>query len=114
MSAIPADFKAGNHDVKAAIALDLSLQAVEESAFEFGDLSASQAGHMDVVPLRSSLVKMLLTLHVHEIKLVHQAMSLEEAQRAINRYPVDVRIQFARMTENLAGIEMLFSGLNHA
>ena len=38
---IAADLEPGDDDVEAAIALDLSLEAVEQVAFEFGDLSAT-------------------------------------------------------------------------
>jgi hypothetical protein len=63
--------------VKLAITLNLSLEPFEQIALEFHNLAASQAGHVDMVPLRTALVIMLFPLHVHEIKLIHQTMSFE-------------------------------------
>ena len=64
---VSADFQTAYYDVKAAIALNLSLEPVEQIAFEFCDFPAAQAGHVDVVALRTALIKMLFALHVHEI-----------------------------------------------
>jgi hypothetical protein len=100
--------------MEAAVALNLSFQTIEQSALEFGDLAASQTGHMDVIALRATLVVVLFSLHVHEIEFVHQAVSLEQTERAIDRYAVDMRIKFAGVTQNLARIKMLFGGLDHA
>ena len=100
--------------MEAAVALDLSLKPVEEIAFEFRDLAAAQAGHMDVVTLRTALVVMLLSLHVHEIEFIDQAMSLEQSEGAIDGDAVDVGIKAAGVAQDLAGVEMLFSGFDHA
>ena len=78
LRAIASDFQARNDDVEVAIALNLPLQAVEEVALEFRDLAATQASHMNVVALGPPLIKMLFALHVHEIKLIYQAMPLEQ------------------------------------
>jgi len=100
--------------VKAAVTLDLPLETVEEIALKLHDLPAPQARHMDVVPLRPSFVEMLLTLQVHEVKFVHQAMALEQTQGSIDSYLVNSGIEFARATQQLARVEMLFGGLDHA
>src|SRR5215467_11836743 len=73
--AVAADFKAAHDDVKLAVALDLALEAVEQIAFEFRDLAAAQAGHVDVITLRPALVIVLLALHVRQIKFVDKAMA---------------------------------------
>jgi len=71
LRAISADLQPAHHNVKPAFALNLALQPVEQVAFEFCDLSAAQAGHVDVVPLRPALIEMLLSLHVHEVEFIH-------------------------------------------
>jgi len=76
LCAVPADLKPTHEDVKLALALYLTFKAIEQIAFKLGDLSAAQARHMNVVALRSALVKMLLALHVHKIKFVNQAVAL--------------------------------------
>jgi hypothetical protein len=100
--------------VKLAITLDLTLQPFEQIAFEFHNFSASQAGHVDVIALRPSLVIMLFSLHVHEIKLIHQTMPLEQAEGTVDGHAVNVRIDALCVTQDLAGIEMLLGSLDHA
>ena len=100
--------------MKPAVALDLALQAVKEIAFEFHDLAAAQAGHVDVIALRAAFVVMFLALHVHEVELVHQPVPLQQTERAIHSHAVNSWVHPARAAENLAGIEMLFGGFDHA
>jgi len=100
--------------VELTIPLDLSLEPFEQIALEFHNLAASQAGHVDVVALRTTLVIMLLSFHVHEIKFIHQAMSLEQAEGAVDSHAVNVRIKPLGVPQDLAGIEMLFGGLDYA
>ncbi len=107
LSTVPANFQASHDNVEAAIALNLALEPVEEIAFEFHDLSTAQARHVNVVPLRTTLIKMLFPLHVHEIEFIDQSMALEKAERAIDGNAVDSRVQFARVTQNLGRVEVL-------
>jgi hypothetical protein len=62
--------------VKLALALDLTFEAVEQVAFKLCNLSAAQACHVNVIALWSPLVEMLFTLHVHQVELVNQSVSL--------------------------------------
>ena len=57
--------------METALALDLALQTIKEVALEFGDFSAAQACHMDMVSLRPSFVEVLLALHVHQVQFVN-------------------------------------------
>ena len=93
--------------MKLAFALDLTFEAVEKIALKFHDFAAPQACHVDVISLRTSLVKMLFALHVHEVKFIDQTMALEQTQRAINSDSVNSGIQFACVAKNLRRIEML-------
>jgi hypothetical protein len=97
-----------------AVALNLAFQAVEKVAFKFRDLAAAEAGHMDMIALRTSFVKMLFSLHVHEVEFVDETMSLEQMKRAIYRDAVHFWVDALRTAQNLAGIEMLLGSLNHA
>jgi hypothetical protein len=67
LCAISTDFQPAYYDVKAALALDLAFQPVKKVAFELGDLTAAQARHVDMIALWPPLVKMLFTLHVHQV-----------------------------------------------
>jgi hypothetical protein len=71
LRAIAANFQPRNHNMEAAVALNLAFKAVEEIAFELGYLSAAQARHVDVITLGPSLIVVLLTLHVHEVEFVN-------------------------------------------
>src|ERR1700730_9535223 len=110
--AIAADFQARDYDVELAITLNLPLQAVEEIALKFHDLAATQACHVNVVSLWTPFVVMLLALHVHQVELVDQAMTLEQIDGAVDGDPVDLRINLAGFAQDLAGVEVLFGGLH--
>src|SRR5262245_44527217 len=83
IGAVSADFKTAHHDVEAAVALDLSLEPIEEIALEFRDLATTKTSHVNMVALWAPLVIMLLSLHVHQVEFVDQAMPLKQAQRAV-------------------------------
>jgi hypothetical protein len=74
--AIAADFQPAHENVKLALALYLAFEPLEQIAFELRNFAAAQARHMNVVPLRSSLVEVLLALHVHQVKLINEPVSL--------------------------------------
>lgn len=97
-----------------ALALNLSLEAIEESAFEFHDASTAEAGHVDVIALRSAFIKMLFTLHVHEIELVDEAVTLEEIQSPVHGDAIYVWVETPRVAQDLAGVEMLLGGFDDA
>jgi hypothetical protein len=67
LGAISTNLKTGHHDVKLAIALDLSFKTVEKIALKFCYFSAAQAGHMDVVALRTAFIEVFFALQMHEI-----------------------------------------------
>ena len=62
VSTITANFEARNDDVKAAIALDLSFEAVEKVALELCNFAASETRHVNVISLRTTFVKMFFAL----------------------------------------------------
>jgi hypothetical protein len=107
-------FQAADNDVEAAVALDLSFEAVEEIAFKFHDLATTKARHVDVIALRAPLVEMLLALHVHEIEFVNQSVALQQLQGAVNRNSIDLGIKLPGMAQNLCGIKMLLGVFDHA
>jgi hypothetical protein len=108
------DFQSADDDMESGIALNLRFKAIEELAFHFKDLSATQASHMYVVALRTALIIMLLPLHVHQVQLIHQAVAFQQIERAIHSDAVDPRIDLPRLLEDLRGIQVLFGGFDHA
>src|SRR5579864_1539507 len=111
---VSANFQTAHDDVKPAIALDLSFQAIEQFAFQFHDFSAAQAGHVNVVTLRTALVKMLLALHVHQVELVDQAIALQQLERAVHGDLVNSGIDSPRLGQDLGRVQMLLCGFHHA
>ena len=99
--------------METAIALNLAFETIEKIALEFHYLAAAQASHVDVIALRTALVKMLFPLHVHEIEFIDQSMALQKSERAIDRNAVNAGIQLACVAENLRGVEMLLSCFHH-
>ncbi len=114
LAAISANFQPAHHDMEAAIALNLSLETVEQIAFEFHDLSTTQARHVNVIALGTTLVIMFFSLHVHEIEFIDQAVALEKTKSAIHGNAIDSGVKLACVPENLRGIEVLLGGFHHA
>ncbi|HEX7895572.1 MAG TPA: hypothetical protein VF447_15340 [Terriglobales bacterium] len=114
LRAIAAYLKPADHNVKLAVALNLALQAVKEIAFEFKDFTAAQAGHVDVIALRTALIEVLLALHVHEIEFVNESMALEQFERAVHGHAIDPCVQLAGVPQDLRRIQVLLGGFNHA
>ena len=112
IAAITAHFEAGHNNVETAITLDLPFESVEEIAFEFRDFSATQACHVHVIALGPSLVVMLLSLQMHQVKFVDQAVSFQEIQGPIHRDTIDLWVDFPRLPENLAGVQVLLRGFH--
>jgi len=100
--------------VKLALALDLTLETIEEVTLEFHYLAAAQAGHVHMITLGPALVVMLLAFEVHQVKFVNQAITLKQGQRPVDGYTVNMRIQFVRLAQDLAGVEVLFRRLDYA
>jgi len=69
---------------------------------------------VDVIALRAAFVIMFFSLHVHQIEFIDQAMPFEQTKSAVNRHAVNMRIEPARVTQDLAGVEMLLRGLDDA
>jgi hypothetical protein len=114
LGAIATDFEAADHNVKLAIALDLTFQAVEQIAFELRDFAATQASHVNMVALGAALIIVLFALHVHEIEFIDEAVTLEQAECSIDGDAIDMGIDFTGAAEQLTGIEMLLGGLHYA
>lgn len=114
MRAISADLQPAHHNVETAFALNLALQPVEKVAFEFRDLPATQAGHVDVIALRSAFIEMLLSLHVHKVEFIHQSVPFQKTESAINGDPVYAGIDLSCLTKNLSGVQMLLGSFDHA
>jgi diacylglycerol kinase len=94
--------------VKAAVALNLSFQPIEKITLEFHNFATTQASHVNMVPLRASLVKMLLALHMHQVEFVNQAMPFQQIQGSIDRNSINAGIELARMAKDLGSIKVLF------
>jgi hypothetical protein len=107
LGAITTDFQPGDYNMEAAVSLNLPLQAIKEIAFEFRNLAAAQARHVDVVPLWAAFVEVLLALHVHQVEFVHKSVPLQEAQSAIHGYPVNSGVHLSRVAKDLRGIKVL-------
>jgi hypothetical protein len=114
LGAISANFQPAHDDVEAAVALNLAFQAVEKITLKFHDFATAQARHMNVISLGTALVEMFFTLHVHEIEFIDQAMAFEKAESAVHRHAVDSWIEFAGVSQNLRGVEMLLRSFHHA
>ena len=110
---VAAAFEASHNNVKAAVALDLSFQAIEQITFELGNFPATQACHVNVIALRTPFVEVLFALHMHQVEFVNQAMALEQAEGAINGDAINPWIKLACLAQDLTGIKMLLCGFHH-
>jgi hypothetical protein len=51
---------------------------------------------------------------MHEIEFVDQAVAFQQIEGAVDGDPIDVGVDFAGAAQDLAGVQMLLSGLDHA
>ncbi|HSS99262.1 MAG TPA: hypothetical protein VLK33_19640, partial [Terriglobales bacterium] len=58
IGAISTTLQAGNNDMELAVALNLPFQSIKEIALKFSNLSAPETCHVNVIALRTALVKM--------------------------------------------------------
>lgn len=107
LGAIAAHFQARDQNVETAIALNLAFEPIKQGTLKLRDPAATKARHVNVVTLGTALVKVLLAFEVHEIQFVYQTMALQQVERPVNRYPVDVGVDFASPPQYLRGIQML-------
>ena len=114
LGAVATDFQSADDDMKAAVALNLAFEAVEEVALELQDGATAQTGHVDVIALGAALVVMLLALHVHQVELVDEAVAFQKFEGAIYRDPINSRVEFASVSQDLRRVEMLLGGLDYA
>jgi len=73
---VSAALQARDDNMELAVALNLPFQTVKEIAFKFSYLSATKTCHVNMISLRPPFVEVLFSLHVHQVKLVHQPMAL--------------------------------------
>lgn len=109
---VATDFETGDYDMELALALNLALETFEEIAFKFLNFAAAEAGHVQVIAVGTTLIVVFFSLQMHEIELVDQAMTFEQAEGAIDGDAVDTGIEFAGFAKKLAGIEVGFGGLD--
>ena len=114
LRAVTADFQAAHHDVKTAFALDLAFETIEQVTFKFGNFAAAQTCHMNVVALRTALVKVLFTLHVHEVKFVNQSMPFKQFEGTIDGHAIDAGIDLAGLTQYLSGVQVELGSFDDA
>jgi hypothetical protein len=114
LGAVPTDLKAGDHDVKSAIALDLAFKAVEQVALELHDFATAKTSHVNVIALRTTLIEMLFALHVHEVEFINQSVALEQVERPVHGHTVDPGIQPLGVAQDLRRIQVLLCRFHDA
>lgn len=114
VGAVTADLHPGDGDVELALALDLSLEAFEQVALKLHDLAATQAGHVEMITLRTALVEVTVAFQVQQVQFVDQAVALKEADGAVDRDPVDGGVDAVGTTQDLGGVEVLLGGFDNA
>lgn len=105
--AVAADFGAGDGDFHVEVAGDLVFELFIEAAFEFADLAAPQAGYVDVVAGPVAFVIVAVAAEVEQIKLVDEALFLEQVDGAVDRDEVHAGVDFLSAGEDLVDVEVL-------
>jgi hypothetical protein len=113
IGAISAALQASYNDMELAVALNLTFQSVEEFAFKLGDFPASQTCHVNMITLWTTLIEVLFSLHMHEVKLINQTVALQQIQSAVDGHTINPRIKFAGFAQDLTGIQVLFGGFHN-
>ena len=100
--------------MKLAIALHLSLDAIEQITLKFLNFAATEASHVHVIALWTALVKVPVTLEVHQVKLIHQPLALQEAQRPVYSHAIYVGVYPDGLTKDLRSVQVLLGSLDDA
>jgi len=106
------DFGAGDSDLDVAVAGDLIFELLVEAGFEFANLAAAEAGHMDVVARAMSFVVVAIAAEMEKIEFVDEAFFLEQVDGAINGDEMDVGIDLLGALEDLIDVEMLLGAVH--
>ncbi len=113
LGAVAANFRARDGDLHVEIARDLLLQLLVQAAFEFPNLAAAQARHMNVIARTVRLVIVAVPAKMQQIQFVNKALLLQQVNRAVHRNEVDVRINLLRPGKNLIHIQVLLGIIHH-
>ena len=73
MSAVAADLRARQQDLKSEVAFDLLAQPLQGFAEKFLHFAAAQADDVRVLLFQAGFVVVLVAFVVHEIQLIHHA-----------------------------------------
>jgi len=105
-------FGAGDRDLHFEIAGNLFFQLFVEAGFEFADLSATEAGDMDVVAGAVGFIVVAVAAEMEEIEFVDEAFFFEEVDGAIDGDEVDGGVHFLGASEDLVDVEVLLGGVH--
>jgi hypothetical protein len=96
------------HDLHFKIILcrDLPLQPLERGAVKLLNLSTTKTGKMQMVLLRLDFVIMLLSVEVHQVKLIDQPEPLEQLQGPVDGRTIDIGIPLAGARQERSCIEV--------
>src|SRR5215472_5638964 len=111
---IAADLQPCHHDAETALPRHRVFQLVEQLAFELDDFAAAQAGHVHVVAAGAAFIEVTLTLDMHQVQFVDQALAFEQADSPVDGDAVDGGIDAPRLPQDLSGIKMLLGSRNDA
>src|SRR5439155_313747 len=99
LRAVAANFGARNRYLHVEVPRDLVFQLFVEAAFEFADLAAPQAGHVNVVPRTVRLVIVAVSAQVQQIQLIDQAFFFQQVDGSVDGDDVHARVNFLRPLE---------------
>jgi len=113
-----ADFGARDSYPDVTITGNLVLELLVEAGFEFADLAAAEAGHMDVIARAVGFVVVAVTPKVEEVKLVDETFLFQQVDGAVDGDEMDFGADFLGAIEDLVDVEVLFGSVhdleNHA
>jgi hypothetical protein len=107
-----ADFGAGDGDLDVAIAGNLLLELLVETGLEFADLTATEAGDVDVIARPVGFVVVAIAAEMEKIELVDETFFFEEVDGAVDGDEMDFRTDFLCTLEDLIDVEMGFGGVH--
>src|SRR5262249_17996452 len=82
--AIAPGLNANDLNAETTLTLDLTLQPLKQRTLKLLDPSAFQAGEVEMVAGRCRFVEVFLPFEVHQVEFVHEALTFQHGQRAID------------------------------
>jgi hypothetical protein len=106
LATAPADFEAGDSNVKTLLPGDFRLQPLEQRTGEFLNAATLEARQMHMVHVGFGFVEVFLPVQMHQIQLINQPHFLEKVNRSVHGCPVNLPVTLPCQRQQRGGVQV--------